>query len=112
MFAAGGPRNALLTSKGLSNPWLVEIPIEEKPQSLSFKFFPNPAQNEMLLNFEYNDSWMGKTISIVDINGVVVSRVQVTAKSQKINLASLKAGMYFILGQNTDQKLRAKFIKL
>lgn len=112
MFAAGGPRSALLTSKGLNTPWLTEAPVEEKPQNISFKFYPNPAQDEIVLNFQYNDRWIGKTISIVNMNGVVISKVRVSSLSQKLSLSTLKAGMYFIQGENEDQKLREKFIKL
>jgi hypothetical protein len=78
----------------------------------AFRFYPNPTNGEMVLNFDYNADWIGKVISIVNINGVVVSKLQVSSKTQKINLLQLKPGMYFILAENSGQKLREKFIKL
>jgi len=110
-FKEGGPRNLLLSSKGLNRPWLVEAPIEI-PVKTAFKFYPNPTISELLFDFEYNTDWIGKTVSIVNINGVVVSKVQISSKIQKLNLSQLTAGMYFIQGENGAQKLREKFIKL
>lgn len=110
-FNTGGPRNLLLSSKGLNQPWVTESPIEI-PANTVFKFYPNPTTGELVLNFEYNANWIGKTVSIVNIEGVVVSRVQIISKIQKINLSQLNAGMYFIQVGNGVQKLREKFIKL
>jgi hypothetical protein len=113
LFSTGGPRNLLLSSKGLSKPWTTEAPVEEViTESSKPKFYPNPAQGELTLNLDSNGDWMGKTISIVSINGVVVSRFQINAKTQKISLAQLKPGMYFIQGENENQKIREKLIKL
>jgi hypothetical protein len=110
-FKEGGPRNLLLSSKGLNKPWLAEAPVEI-PVKTAFKFYPNPTSSELLLDFEYNADWIGKTVSIVSINGVVVSKVQISSKIQKLNLSQLPAGMYFIQADNGTQKLREKFIKL
>lgn len=111
LFNANGPRYSLLSSKGLNQAWIAEAPVEA-PLKSSFTFYPNPTNGEMILDFEYNASWIGKTISIVNINGVVVSKIQVSSKSQKLNLSQLHPGMYFIQGENDDQKIREKFIKL
>lgn len=112
MFSSGGPRNLLLSSKGLSKPWVTELPVESPAVNSAFRFYPNPTNGEMLLNFDYNLDWIGKTVSIVNINGVVVSKFQVSSRTQKINLIQLKPGMYFILAENGGQKLREKFIRL
>lgn len=112
LFNAGGPRNSLLTSKGLNQPWVAESSLPQEFSNTTFKFYPNPATGELTLNFEYNTGWIGKNISIVSANGTVLSTTAVTSKSQKFSLANLKPGMYFIMGQNGDQKIREKFIKL
>jgi hypothetical protein len=111
LFKEGGPRNLLLSSKGLYKPWLVESSVET-PLNSAFKFYPNPANEEMVLNFDYNTDWIGKVISIVNTNGMIVSKFQVSSNTQKINLLQLKPGMYFLLAENGGQKLREKFIKL
>jgi Pregnancy-associated plasma protein-A/Secretion system C-terminal sorting domain len=112
LFKAGGPRSSLLSSKGLNQPWNKQPYIEVAPLNTAFKFYPNPAHNEIVLNFDYNADWVGKTIFIANINGIVVSRIQVSSKTQKINLSQLKPGMYFIQGEADGQKLREKFIRL
>jgi hypothetical protein len=110
-FKDGGPRNLLLSSKGLNQPWLAEAP-PEVPLNTTFKLYPNPTNGEIVLNFEYEPNWIGKTFSIVAINGVVVLKGQITNKTLKLNLSQFKPGMYFIKAENGSQKLREKFIKL
>jgi hypothetical protein len=110
LFAAGGPRNSLLFSKGLYQPWVEGSPVE-LPSEV-FKFYPNPTNGDLVLNFDYSGGWIGKTISIVNIEGAVVMKFNVSAETQKINLSQLKAGMYFIQAENAGKKLRGKFIKL
>ena len=111
LFKEGGPRNSLLYSKGLNQPWVTELPAETVANSC-FKLYPNPTHGDIILDFNYNESWIGKTISIININGAVVSKLQITSKTQTLNLTQLKAGMYFIQAENGNQKLREKFIRL
>lgn len=112
LFASGGPRNTLLSSKGLYKPWVTGPPLESPVANNAFKFYPNPTNGEMVLDFNYNADWIGKTISIININGLVVSKFKVSSETQKINLSQLKPGMYFIQAENGSQKLREKFIRL
>src|SRR5205085_1117085 len=77
LFNNGGPRNALLLSSGLNTPWVANAPVDETPVSNSqFKFYPNPAVGEIILNFEYNPAWIGQTISIINMNGTVLTKIQ------------------------------------
>ena len=111
LFSTGGPRSLILSSRGLDAPWTVESPIDQ-PLSTAFKFYPNPTNGDLVLNFEYNADWIGKTVSVININGVTVSKLQINSKTQKANLSELKPGMYFIKGENGNEKVVAKFIKL
>lgn len=112
LFNEGSVRASILSSKGLSAPWTVESPVEmPTAASTAFKFYPNPTNGELTLNIN-DENWTGKTISIVNMNGIVVLKVRVSSKIQKINLAYLKAGMYFIQGENGTEKIREKFVKL
>ncbi len=112
LFNAGGPRSLLLSSKGLNAPWVAADPYEETNVSTAFRFYPNPTNGTMVLNFDDHADWVGKTISIVTINGVLVSKLQINSKTEKLDLTQLKPGMYFIQGENGSQKLREKFIRL
>ena len=110
-FKEGGPRSLLKSTTGLNKPWVIDSPVTT-PVSAGFRFYPNPAKGELILDFNHNESWIGKIVSIVNINGVVVSKLRIEAKTQKLNVSHLSAGMYFIQAENGDQKLREKFIKL
>jgi len=111
LFATGSARNSILSSKGLSVAWTVESPVIESPNKV-FKFYPNPATNEIILNFENNSEWIGRTISIININGTILSRFFIGSKIQKLNITGFKAGLYFIQGENGNEMIRQKFIKL
>lgn len=113
LFNDGGARNSILSSKGLNTPWMAELPVTQPIiVNTRFKFYPNPTNGDIVLNFNYNTDWIGKTISIVNVNGIVVSRIPINSKDQKINIAWLNAGMYFIQGENGKDMIREKFIKL
>jgi hypothetical protein len=110
LFNFGGPRNSLLSSTGLYQPWFEEAPVEEVLPVPSATLYPNPAGNEIRINLD--SSWMGKTLRIINASGVLQSTIQVHSKEQKIDLSSLKAGVYFLQGFSGNEKLSEKFIKL
>jgi hypothetical protein len=113
LFQSGGPKNSFLTSKGLNDPWLEESQVTETPLAkTSLTIFPNPAINELVLSFEDSDAWMGKALRLVSINGAVLQKIKITSNTQKINISKLQAGMYVLQGENGNQKLIEKFIKL
>ena len=115
LFNSGGPRHQMLSSKGLNTPWNHSIPepvVEAPIGDQDFHVYPNPAISEMVMDFEYDETWIGKTVFIVNMNGVVVKTLQVKNKLQKLDIASLQPGMYFIQGNNGSGKIRQKFIRL
>ena len=109
LFKSGGPRNLLLSSTGLDKPWVTGSPV---PAATTFRFYPNPTNGEITLDVQYDAQWIGKTVSIVSINGAVISKFTVTSKIQQVDVSHLTPGMYFIQGENGGQKLREKFIRL
>jgi hypothetical protein len=116
LFNAGGARAGILSSKGLNQPWNFTAPVVEvvKPvenTKVVIKIFPNPAITELSINFA-DQSWTGKKLMISGINGKVENAVMITSTTQKINIAALRPGIYFIEGFNGDQRFREKFIKL
>lgn len=112
MFSSGGPRNLMLSSKGLNKPWVEGVPAELPTTSDAFKYYPNPTSGELVLNFGDGSNWIGKTVSIRNINGVVVTVTRINSGTQKINLSQLKPGMYFIEAENGSEKIREKLIRL
>ncbi|MGZ3881801.1 MAG: M43 family zinc metalloprotease, partial [Flavisolibacter sp.] len=109
LFKDGGPRNLLLSSTGLNKPWVTDSPL---PSATTFKLYPNPTKGELVLDFQYDSDWIGSTVSIVNLNGMTISKFLVTSKVQQVDVSKLPAGMYFIKAEKGSQKLRDKFIKL
>jgi hypothetical protein len=122
LFGDGGPRNTLLFSKGLNAPWMEESQLPEVVTTTKnstpankitqVQLYPNPVANEVVLNFYDDASWIGKELSIRNMNGVLLQKVLISAKTQSISLNNLKPGIYFIQAINQEKKFTQKLIKL
>jgi len=112
LFNSGGPRQSLLSSKGLNEPWLEEAPVEEEPITpLASRLYPNPAANEAVLDLSGQPQWIGKELNVVGVNGISVKRLVVTAPLQKIDLSSLAPGIYLIWLKSGNEEIRQKLVK-
>lgn len=113
LFAANGPRNSLLISKGLDAPLIFESPLpQEDPKWLHPQLYPNPASNEISLDLAYDLRWLGKTIFVTNLQGQNIMNVSITSKNMKIDISRLQAGMYFIAAKKDDgESMKQKFIK-
>lgn len=119
MFNTGGPRNSFLISRGLNQPWTEAAPVvidnptsENVRATASIKFYPNPAISEIAIDFENSQSWIGKRITILNMNGTSMIAATINAKGQKINITGLRPGIYFIEGENGTHKVRERFLKM
>ncbi|MBD0277472.1 MAG: T9SS type A sorting domain-containing protein [Flavisolibacter sp.] len=114
MFDDGGPRNSLLFSKGLDTPWLSEavLPIEQDHVSVPVSVFPNPVTSEVKLSFGNDYTWIGKELSIINMNGIVVQKQIITSGMQRISMNHLPAGFYIIKADNGTKELKEKLVKL
>jgi hypothetical protein len=117
LFDDRGARASLLSSKGLHEPWveeseLPEEPLEEKPATVPAKahIYPNPVAAELQLVAE--DNWIGKEVFLMNMNGVNIQRILISNKVQKIQVANLPKGIYFIKGENNGQRMYEKIVKL
>lgn len=99
-FDEGGPRQSFLQTKGLKAPWLEEAPLALSTSTSAV--YPNPAGGE--LNLQLGTDFVGKTVSIFNMNGVRVQVVQVKAALQKLDLSAFQKGMYFIKGDGVSEK--------
>ncbi|HZI53762.1 MAG TPA: M43 family zinc metalloprotease [Chitinophagaceae bacterium] len=113
-FEAGGGRNSLLTSYGLEPPLINEIPVpDEAPKWFAPHLYPNPASGEMTLNLAYDARWIGKTINVTNTQGQIMMTVAINAKILKVDVSSLRPGLYFLSGKKDDGSvIKLKFIKL
>lgn len=114
LFNEGGIRNGLLASKGLQPPLIFESPLpEEDPRWLDAKMYPNPATNELNIDFSYDARWIGKQIQVTNLQGQTIMVVSITSRIQKINISHLAPGMYFLAAKKEDGlSVKQKFIKL
>jgi hypothetical protein len=114
LFAMGGPKYSFLSSKGLSTPLIFEIPLpEESPRWLHAKFYPNPATTAITLDMSYDIRWIGKIISIINIQGQTVKQFTVSGKIHVVDISNLQAGIYFFTAKRQDGEFfKEKFVKL
>lgn len=114
LFDPGGPRHNLLFSRGLTQPWISEIPIpEEDPRWLHPQLYPNPASNFITIDLAYDSRWIGKKIQVVNLQGQTVMIVPVSARTQQIDITKLQAGIYLLAAKREDnESLKLKFVKL
>jgi len=114
LFAGGGARSSILLSKGLNPPLISEASLpEDDPKWLRPNLYPNPSTNELTLDLAYDPRWLGKNISISNLQGQIVINLLITNKSQRINISHLAPGLYFLLAKKDDgESLKMKFTKL
>ena len=114
LFAPGGARASILTSNGLGVPQNHDIPLPLDPPNWLFtKIYPVPASEELTLDISSDERWIGKMISVLNLQGQVVKQVQITSRIQKINISKLQPGVYILTAKKEDWgSIKEKFIKL
>jgi hypothetical protein len=74
----------------------------------SFGMYPNPAVNEVVLEFNNN---FDKNVTIVDITGKNVMLVNSNESKLTLNISTLNQGVYFVKIQSNNKTEYAKLIK-
>lgn len=113
LFDNGGPRASLKSSKGLGKPWMEEMPVKEeiKMPLEQTRFYPNPVVSNLNIDLGSNPAWVGKSISILSIHGVVLQQVTITGKVVTINMSALSPGIYFLQGTTGGESMNHKIVK-
>jgi hypothetical protein len=113
LFDAGGPRNLILSSKGLNQPLILESPLPESdPKWYYPQLYPNPSSSTINLDLTYDPRWVGKTIQVMNLQGQTVMQVTITAKTQSIDINKLQAGIYFLAAKKDDgESMKMRFVK-
>ncbi|RYY83936.1 MAG: T9SS type A sorting domain-containing protein, partial [Chitinophagaceae bacterium] len=112
-FLNGGPRAAMLQTKGLDKSWATPPPpvaAEEVRPDASAQLYPNPASSVLNVNFG-GTSWLGAQLELRTVQGALVQRITITAVQQKLSVSSLAAGVYFLVATNGSERLRLTFVK-
>ncbi len=112
-FETGGGRKSILSSYGLLPPLINEAPLPEQPPKwYSANLYPNPAYGQMLFDIAYDIRWIGKIMTITNVNGQVMKQFVISSKTHTIDVSDLKPGIYFLSGKKEGSEIKQKFIKL
>jgi hypothetical protein len=115
LFNPGGPRNSLLASKGLNEPSIEVMPIEKDSTVTAagpeLQLYPNPAGGEVVLRIAASVNGTN-SLQILNANGILVQQVKITATTQKVNLAALQPGVYFVQGIIGNKRIYQRLVKL
>ena len=67
----------------------------------------------MQLDVAYDTRWIGKTLSIFNMQGQIIMQVMIRSTSQQIDIRRLQAGSYILIGKKEDgEMIRIRFVKL
>lgn len=112
-FETGGGRKSILSSYGLLPPLINEAPLPEQPPKWYYaNLYPNPAYGQMLFDIAYDIRWIGKIMTITNVNGQVMKQFVISSKTHTIDVSDLKPGIYFLSGKKEGSEIKQKFIKL
>ncbi len=74
--------------------------------------FPNPANDQITIEFVEFDSEQAGLVTILDLSGRVVAEINLYAESLIVNISEFAAGIYQIRINYDDRIVTGKFIKL
>ena len=113
-FLNGGPRAAMLQTKGLDKPWatppLTAIPSVKADVTDDAVLYPNPAATHVQVNLDA--AWVGSECQLRNAQGALVQRIIVSSRQMRVNVSGLAAGLYFLVAENGSGRLRLSFVKL
>lgn len=113
-FLNGGPRAAMLQTKGLDAPWAKapEATVVETKTAVSGSvvLYPNPATTQLQVSFD-SDAWTGIELQLRNVQGALLQRIVLSSRLQRINVSALPAGIYFLVAANGSERLRLSFVK-
>ncbi len=83
----------------------------ENGNSVRFAFGPNPVSNFVNIEFA-DDASSDRTVTVMDMNGAVVTQLKSELQHLKINTSHLAGGTYIIRAEDQSGQYNARFIKL
>jgi hypothetical protein len=116
MFSGTGHRNSFLNSYACDSSLATaaalptQTTVEEKPMP-SVVIYPNPVQQHLQLLSVNGYELMGKSVAVYNQSGVLMISRTLNSSGDKIDVSSLKQGVYVVkIGDNSDRKV-LKLIK-
>ncbi|MFK7922283.1 MAG: DUF4465 domain-containing protein, partial [Bacteroidia bacterium] len=80
----------------------------EPNQQLSVRFYPNPAQVQLNIDWESHES---ATVSVLNLQGAIVRQGRLKQGSNAISVADLSAGIYLLRITNQNGSSTQRFVK-
>lgn len=112
-FGSEGSAGVTSTTTTTGTMAVSETALAEKA-SASVKTYPNPAINNLSVQFEGFNAGSNTYIQLLDAKGTLVQTIQAGAVekgNQPIDVSKLNPGLYFVVIQNGNKVFREKIIK-
>jgi len=78
----------------------------------TFSIYPNPViSGSLVIDYGHHVDTIDLQVTIKDILGKVIDKINITSKNFKYNIDALKSGVYFIDAKTENGKITQKFIK-
>ncbi|MEL7532419.1 MAG: DUF4465 domain-containing protein, partial [Bacteroidota bacterium] len=77
-------------------------------QQLSLRFYPNPAQSEINIDWEHNES---AEVAVLNLQGAIVRQGRLKQGRNQISLADLSAGIYLLRVTSQNASSTQRFVK-
>jgi hypothetical protein len=113
MFEEGMPREKILKSKGLNEPWNASAPVTAAPfASGKMVLFPNPVSSSSI-TVEAQDelNWVGQEYRIYNTAGQAIQSGKMTQVKQIVNISRLSAGIYYFKVGDANTGTSTRFVK-
>ena len=82
---------------------------ENQNPSQNISVYPNPANENLFLNFEMQNKTA--TVQIYDVTGNLVKEVEITNGNSQINISQLSQGLYILKIADVENVYSKKFLK-
>lgn len=100
------------TSKSIIwwNPYKNGVGIQNLASGKMLNVYPNPANNEVSINWPISSTGSAATITVTDLQGRVVMSTEMNnfTGSETLDIAALKAGLYMVEVSTADVKMSEK----
>ena len=115
-FAVGGPHYKILSSNGCTGtplPGEAQVPrAEDKPVVKLIGIYPNPVQNNLVIDIMENSDLIGADVQVLNQMGQPVKAFRIMQTKTTVNVAQFTGGMYIVRINGVGKKYQEKFLKL
>jgi hypothetical protein len=113
MFEEGMPREKILKSKGLNEPWNASAPVNAAPLSTGkMLLFPNPVSSSTITVEAVDElNWIGQEYKVYNTAGQVLLSGKMSQAKQIVNISRLSAGIYYFKIGDAKAGMSSRFVK-